>query len=232
MRCPRRSCSASFWRSTSRVMILEVASRMTRAGPRDFAADGFKELFARNGRSAALHHHQATGNVGDVRRFERRCTAGERQSIRGKNRIASAGDINGLIAAVNGNLCEAITSFEKSRAVPPPCDEKRLQFHRGKSRAACSCKLTDILTDDRVMFGLKLGLVRRGGSDSSLRIAVQSIARVECDVQLVLAFRTCLPDKLRSRNTKSIIGNRQRVGFAQIRGKSLMNLFSNGIGQR
>ena len=133
---------------------------------------------------------------------------------------------------MNGNLCEAITSFEKSHAVPPPRDEKRLQFHGCKSRAACPCKLADILTDDRVMFGLKFGLVRRGGSDSSLRIAVQPVARVECDVQLVLAFRTCLPDKLRSRDTKSIIGNRQRVGLAQSRGKSVMNLFSNGIGQR
>ena len=43
----------------------------SRAGPRDFAADGFKELFARNGRSAALHYDKPACNISDVGRFQR-----------------------------------------------------------------------------------------------------------------------------------------------------------------
>src|SRR6266853_3795174 len=98
-------------------------------GSRCLCADGFEKFFARNGSSTALHDHQAARDVGDVRGFERRSPAGERQSVCGKNGVARAGDVYGLIAAMNGDLPESIAWFEKNRAVPSTGDQKRLQFH-------------------------------------------------------------------------------------------------------
>src|SRR5467141_1439458 len=88
-----------------------------RDGSGCLAKDGAEKLFARNGSCAAFHDHQAAGNVGDVRGFERRCPASKRQSVSGKNGVSGAGDVHGLIAAVNRNLREAIARLEKSRAV-------------------------------------------------------------------------------------------------------------------
>jgi len=48
------------------------------SGSGGFAADGFEKLLARDGGGAALHDNQAAGNIGDVRGFEGRSTAGER----------------------------------------------------------------------------------------------------------------------------------------------------------
>ena len=43
-----------------------------------------------------------------MRPFKGRCPARKRQGVCGKNGVAGAGDVNSLIAAVNGDLHEAI----------------------------------------------------------------------------------------------------------------------------
>src|SRR5260370_31055526 len=45
-------------------------------GSPSVAADGLEELLAGNGRRTALHHDQATGDIGNVCRFHRRGAAG------------------------------------------------------------------------------------------------------------------------------------------------------------
>src|SRR5260370_1091256 len=144
-----------------------------------FATNGVEKLSARDGSRAALHDYQAAGDVGDVRGFERRCPAGERQSVGSKNGVSGPGDVHCLIAAVNGDVREAIAWLEKSRAVPSAGDQERLQFHLRESRAACARKLLRVLADVRVMLGFKLGFVWRGGTDARLLGAMQPITSDE-----------------------------------------------------
>src|SRR6266849_11139600 len=203
-----------------------------RGGSRCLATDGVEKLFARNGSGAAFHDHQTAGDVGDVSGFEWRCSAGKRQRVRGENGVAGAGDVNGLIAAVNGDLREAMTRFEKSCTVPSAGDQEGLQFHLRKSGSACTRELAGILTDGRVMLRLKLGLIWRSGGNARFRIAVQPVTRVERDGQLTFALRGCLLHKLRRRYAKAVVGNSERVGMAQICKKPLMEFFSNSLWQR
>ncbi len=172
---------------------------------RCFSADSFEKLFARDGGGPALHDHQASRDVGDVRGFERIYPACERESVRGKNGVACAGDINRLIAAVNGDLREAI---------------------------AGTSELASVLTNGRVMLRFEFGLVWRGRSDSSFRVSMELVARVERDVQRALAFRGCLLHKFRSCDAESVIGNSERVSLAQICGKPPAEFFLNGSRQR
>ena len=79
---------------------------------------------ARNGSRSALHDHQAASDVGDVRSLQRRCPAGQSQSVGGKNGVSGTSDIHGLIAAVNGDLREAIAWFEKGHTVPSSGDQE------------------------------------------------------------------------------------------------------------
>ena len=51
-----------------------------------------------------------------MRPFKGRCPARKRQGVCGKNGVAGAGDVNSLIAAVNGDLHEAIGWLERDRA--------------------------------------------------------------------------------------------------------------------
>ena len=128
--------------------------------------------------------------------------------------FARAGDVYGLIAAMNGDLPESIAWFEKNRAVPSTGDQKRLQFHLGECGAACPRELTGILTNGRVTLCLKLGLVWRGRSNSRLRITAQTVTRVERDVQPTLALCGPLLHKLRSGYAKAVVGNSERMGAA------------------
>src|SRR5260370_29106745 len=182
-----------------------------RGGSRCLGADGLEKLFARNGGSAALHDHQAARDVGDVRGLEGRCPASESQSVSGKNGVARAGNVDGLIAAMNGDLRQPVAWLEKRRTVSPSGDQEGLQFHLGKSRAACALEFAGILTDGRVMLGLKLGLIWRRRSDARLRITVQPVTRVEGDAQRTLALGSCLLHKLRSCYAKAVVRNCKRI---------------------
>jgi hypothetical protein len=82
------------------------------------------------------------------------------------------------------------------------------------------------------MLRLKLGFVWGSGRDARLRVTVQPVARVEGDVQRILALRGCLLHEFRTRYPKAVIGHSERVGVAQICRESLTELFSNGIRQR
>ncbi len=123
-----------------------------------------------------------------MRGFEGRCSASKRQGVSGKNCIAGAGDVHGLIAAVNRNLREAIARLEKGRTVSSTSDQERLQFHFGKRRAAGASKLAGVLTDGRVVLRFKLCLVWSSGSYAGLRVAMKPVTRVESDQQRTFAL--------------------------------------------
>src|SRR5260370_34404230 len=77
-------------------------------GSGGLATDGVEKLSTRDGSRAALHDYHAAGDVSDVRGFARRCPAGERQSVGGEDGVSRAGDVHGLIAAVNGDPGEPV----------------------------------------------------------------------------------------------------------------------------
>src|SRR6267154_690609 len=158
------------------------------ARSRCLATDSIEKLFAHDGRCAALHDHQATRNVGDVRGFESRCATSERQRICREHSVAGTGDVHGLITAVNGYLCKPIARFEECGPMPSSGSQERLQFHLRKSCAARSLKFAHVLTDGRVVLGLQLSLVWSSGSDACFRITMQPVARVERDNQGTLAL--------------------------------------------
>ena len=58
------------------------------------------------------------------------------------------------------------------------------------------------------------------------------VSRVESDKQPILALAGDLLHELRSPNAKAVVRNSEGVSLAQIAGKPLMDLFSNGIRQR
>jgi hypothetical protein len=91
-----------------------------------FPTNGFEQFLARDGGGAAFHDDESAGDVGDMRGFERRCFTSERQSICGKNCIPRAGDIDGLIAAMDGDVSEPIIGFKKGSAVASSSNEERL----------------------------------------------------------------------------------------------------------
>src|SRR5712692_6685615 len=200
-------------------------------GSGGFTANGIEKFFARDGSRAAFHHHEAPGDVGDVCSFERRGGTSECKSVGGKNRVACTCDINGLIAAVHGNLGELIVRFKKSHAVAPASDEKRLQLHGCECCAARSSELFNVLAYRRVMLFLDLGFVWSSRRDASFRIRAKLIASVERDGQIILAFPGGLLDELGGGHAKSVIRNGQRVSLTQVGGKLLKEFLSNGVRQ-
>ena len=68
------------------------------------ATDGFEKFVAGDRGGAALHDDEAARDVGDVSGFERRCTAGKRERVGREHGVARAGDVDGLIASVDGNV--------------------------------------------------------------------------------------------------------------------------------
>ena len=66
--------------------------------------NGGQKFGAGHGGSSALHDYQGTSDVGEVRGLERRSAACEGQRKGGKDGVASPGYVDGLIAAMNGNM--------------------------------------------------------------------------------------------------------------------------------
>src|SRR6267142_793627 len=157
-------------------------------GSGGFTADSIEKFFTRDGGRAVFHHHEASGDVGDVCSFERRGPASECESVCGKNRVARAGDVDGFIATVHGNLSELILRIKKSHAMPPAGDEKRLKLHGCECCAARTGELFNVLAYRRVMLCLDLGFVWSSRRDASFRIRVKLIASVKRDGQIILAF--------------------------------------------
>ena len=101
-----------------RERILACDERMAQDGVSSgrFAMNGGEEFGARHGGGAALHHHQAAGDVGDVRGFERGGAGGEGQGVGCEDGVACAGDVDGLIAAKDGNVRRVAAASK--RAMP------------------------------------------------------------------------------------------------------------------
>ncbi len=151
-----------------------------RSGASGFATDGFEKFLAGDRGGAALHDHEAAGDVGDVSGFERRRAGSESESVRGENGVAGAGDVDGLIASVNG-MCVRRSAGSK-RAIPsrPRVTSSEWSF-MAESVARPAREFVEILADGGVMHGFELGFVGRGGGDAGFRVGVKIVASVEGD---------------------------------------------------
>ncbi len=201
-------------------------------GAARFAADGREQIFAGNRGRAALHDHKSAGNVSDVRGFERGGATRKPQGERSENGVSRAGNVNGLIAAVHGNVREAVARLEKGHAVAATRNEERSQLHFRERRTATAGKFFQILADSSLVKGFEFGFVGCGGGNSRFRVGVQLIARVERDRQLAFALRSGLTDEIRSGHAETIVGNRERVRGTQFREKRLLQLPAGALRKR
>ena len=110
------------------------ATHILGGGPASLVANGGEKFIACNGSGAALHNNKASGDVGDVRGFQRRTTASKRKRVGSKDSVACAGDVNGLVASINGYLRQPVIGFKERHAIASASDEEGAEFHFGKRR--------------------------------------------------------------------------------------------------
>ena len=130
-----------------------------------------------------------------MRGLERRRAAGECKRVGGKYRVACAGDVNSLIASVDGDLRQAASGFEERHAMAPARNEKGAEFHFGECGSAAARQLGKILADGNVMQGFQLRFVGSGRCDASLGVGVKVVARIQRDGWGVFLFRKSLADQ-------------------------------------
>lgn len=123
------------------------AAHDSRRGAHSVAAERVEEFLTGDSRRAALHHDQTARDIGDVSRFERRGAAGKREGVGSEDRVTRTGDVDGLIASVDGNSRVAIAGFEKRHAVAAASDEERIEFHCRKRRTAAANQFVEILAN-------------------------------------------------------------------------------------
>ena len=101
-----------------------------------------------------------------MRGFERRGAAGEAQGVSGENSVTGAGNIHGLIAAVDGNVGSLLAGLEEGDAVTAAGDKQGLQLHFGERGAAAAFEFAEIFPDGGVMEGFHLAFVGGGGMEA------------------------------------------------------------------
>src|SRR5271168_3374425 len=174
-------------RFTADDLAVRLAHKLRSASP-GFAAKGVEEFFAGNRGCAALHHYQATGNIRNVRGFQSGSATSKGQRICGKNGVSGSGDIDGLVAAMNGNVRDAGARFKERHAVVAARHEQRADFHFRQRGSAAAGEFLEILTDHRVMQRFEFGFIRRGRGNSGFGEGVKLIARIERDRKRALAL--------------------------------------------
>ena len=98
-----------------------------------------------------------------MRGFEGRGAAGEREGVGGENGVAGAGDVDGLIAAVDRNVDGLHAGLEEGDAVTSAGDEKRLELHIGERCAATAFEFGKIFSDGSVAESFDFAFVGSGG---------------------------------------------------------------------
>ena len=178
-------------------------------------ADGFEEFGAGDGGGAALHDDEAAGDVGEMRGFERRGAAGEAEGVGGEDGVAGAGDVNGLIAAVDGDVDGCHAGLEESDAIAATGDEERLEFHLGESGAAAAFEFGKIFSDGSVAEGFDFAFVGRCGVEAGALEVGEAIAGVESGEQRTLVGGKNFAEFLRAGDAEAVVGDSEGVGFLE-----------------
>src|SRR5258705_164723 len=101
-----------------------------------------------------------------MRGLEGRGAAGETQCVDGEDSVAGAGDIDGLVAAVDGNVDGFHAALKKSHAVTATGDDEGFEFHLFERGAATAFEFGEIFSDGGVVEGLDFTFVRSGGMEA------------------------------------------------------------------
>ena len=86
-----------------------------------------------------------------MRGFKRGGAAGERERVGGEDGVAGARDVDGLIAAVDGDVDGLHAGLEEGEAIAAAGDEEGFEIHFGEGGAAAAFEFGEIFADDCVM---------------------------------------------------------------------------------
>jgi hypothetical protein len=195
-------------------------------------ADRFEKFGASDGGGAALHDDEAAGDVGEMGGFERSCAAGEGEGVGGEDGVAGAGDVDGLIAAMDRDVDGLHAGLEEGDAVAAAGDEERLEFHIGEGGAAAAFEFGEIFADGGVAESFDFAFVRCCGVQAGALVVGEVIARVEGGEERTFAGGKNFAEFLRRGDAEAVVGDGEGVGFFQGFRECGMNLMVNFGRQR
>jgi len=114
-----------------------------------------------------------------MRGFERGGAAGERERVGGEDGVACAGDVDGLIAAVDGDVDGLHARLEESEAIAAAGDEEGFEIHLGECGAAAAFEFGEIFSDDGVVEGFDFAFVGSGGVEAGAFVRGEVIPGIE-----------------------------------------------------
>src|SRR5579862_1151730 len=137
----------------------------TSGGGNGGAHGGF-QFGARDGGSAVFHDHDAAGKTGDVRGFEIGGANGESDGEGGDDGVAGAGDVAGVLGAVDGNLLRRVFGVEEDHAVAAAGDQESFEAHFFEKARAEFFEAGFVGADLLVVDGFDFSFIGRGGGDA------------------------------------------------------------------
>lgn len=194
-------------------------------------ADGFEELGAGDGGGTAFHDDEAAGDVGEMRGFEGRSAGGEAEGVGGEDGVACAGDVDGLIAAVDGDVDGLHAGLEEGEAVAAAGDDEGFEVHLGDGGAAAAFEFGKILADGGVVEGFDFTFVGCGGMDAGALVVGEAVARVEGGKERAFIGGKNFAKFPRVGDTETVVGNGQGVCFFERLRESGVNFILEFGGQ-
>ena len=196
-----------------------------RGSLRGRGADGGEEFGAGNGGGAALHDHEAAGDVGEVRGFERRSAAGKAESVGGENGVAGAGDVHGLIAAMDGDVHGFLSGLKEGDAVAASSDDEGLEFQVGEGGAAAAFEFSEIFADGGVVKGFHFTFIGCGGMEAGAGVVGEAVTRIERGDGAALTAGEEFAEFGGNGDAEAVVGNGDGVGFLEGVGELGVNFF-------
>ena len=194
--------------------------------------NSFEQPGARNGGGAALHDDETTGNVCDVGSLEWSCTAGEREGVGGKDGVSRAGDVDGLIAAVNGDVGGPRRLLEESHAMFAARDEEGEEFHVAERAGGAALEFSEIFADDGVMQCFHFRFVGSGSGDSGALVVAEAIAGIQSDGDVFFDAGNGGAEIREIHDAEAVVGNGECVGTSDFREEGGAQFFAIGFGER
>ena len=174
-------------------------------------ADGFEEFGAGNGGGAALHDDEAAGDVGEMRGFKGRCAGGEAERVSCENGVACTGDVDGLIAAVDGYVHRLHTGLKDGQAIAAARDYEGFEFHFGEGGAAAAFEFGEIISDGGVVEGFDFAFVGGGGMEAGAFVVGQAVTRVEGGEERAFIGGKNFAEFLRAGDAEAVVGDSEGV---------------------
>ena len=195
-------------------------------------ADGFEEFGAGDRGGAVLHDDEAAGDVGEMRGFEGRGAAGETQCVGGEDSVARAGDVDGLITAVDGNVDGFHAALKEGHAVTATGDDEGFEFHLLERGAATAFEFGEIFSDGGVVEGFDFAFVGSGGMEAGVFVVGEAVPGIECGEWRAFVGREYFAEFARVGDAETVVGDGKGVRFFQRFREVGLNFVVNFGGER